>query len=155
MKKKVAILFGGCSEEHDVSIKSAREIWKYIDKEKYDPVYIGISRSGEWKLCDEPTADWDAKTTQRVILSSNKQDKGMLVLKDGTYELVPLDVVFPMIHGKMGEDGTIQGLLDNPALQEVTAIKNQNFYTITHVSFYCGSMQTIEDIEGLSEMLHK
>lgn len=50
---------------------------------------------------------------------------------------------------------TIQGLLDNPALQEVTAIKNQNFYTITHVSFYCGSMQTIEDIEGLSEMLHK
>ena len=82
MKKKVAILFGGCSEEHDVSIKSAREIWKYIDKEKYDPVYIGISRSGEWKLCDEPTADWDAKTTQRVILSSNKQDKGMLVLKD-------------------------------------------------------------------------
>ena len=110
MKKKVAILFGGCSEEHDVSIKSAREIWKYIDKEKYDPVYIGISRSGEWKLCDEPTADWDAKTTQRVILSSNKQDKGMLVLKDGTYELVPLDVVFPMIHGKMGEDGTIQGL---------------------------------------------
>lgn len=50
---------------------------------------------------------------------------------------------------------TIQGLLDNPALQEVTAIKNQNFYTITHVSFYCGRMQTIEDIEGLSEMLHK
>lgn len=47
------------------------------------------------------------------------------------------------------------GLLDNPALQEVTAIKNQNFYTITHVSFYCGSMQTIEDIEGLSEMHHK
>ena len=51
MKKKVAVLFGGCSEEHDVSIKSAKEIWKYIDTEKYDPVYIGISRSGEWKLC--------------------------------------------------------------------------------------------------------
>ncbi len=102
MKKKVAVLFGGCSEEHDVSIKSAKEIWKYIDTEKYDPVYIGISRSGEWKLCEKPTADWDEKTTQRVILSTNKQDKGMLVLKDGTYELVPLDVVFPMIHGKMG-----------------------------------------------------
>ena len=111
MKKKVAVLFGGCSEEHDVSIKSAKEIWKYIDTEKYDPVYIGISRSGEWKLCEKPTADWDEKTTQRVILSTNKQDKGMLVLKDGTYELVPLDVVFPMIHGKMGEDGTIQGCL--------------------------------------------
>ena len=50
---------------------------------------------------------------------------------------------------------TIQGLLDNPALAEVPAVKNKNFYTITHVSFYCGSMQTIEDIEGLSEVLSK
>ena len=64
MKKKVAILFGGCSEEHDVSIKSAREIWKYIDKEKYDPVYIGISRSGEWKLCDEHSVSFCPPTNR-------------------------------------------------------------------------------------------
>ena len=52
-------------------------------------------------------------------------------------------------------EDTIQALLDNPSLQEVSAVKNQNFYVITHVSFYCGSMRTVEDIEGLAQVLSK
>lgn len=157
MKKKVAVLFGGCSEEHDVSIKSAKEIWKYIDTEKYDPVYIGISRSGEWKLCEKPTADWDEKTTQRVILSTNKQDKGMLVLKDGTYELVPLDVVFPMIHGKMGEDGTIQGLLEATSIPYVGCgipasvlcmDKSMTYLTVSNHGFRAPGFKILHDGEN-------
>ena len=53
-KLKVAILFGGCSEEHDVSIKSAKEIANHIDTEKHEPVYIGITKTGTWKICDKP-----------------------------------------------------------------------------------------------------
>ena len=56
-KLKVAILFGGCSEEHDVSIKSAKEIANHIDTEKYEPVYIGITKTGTWKICDKPCAE--------------------------------------------------------------------------------------------------
>ena len=52
-KLKIAVLFGGCSEEHDVSVKSAMEVAANINKEKYQPFYIGITKSGAWKLCDK------------------------------------------------------------------------------------------------------
>ena len=54
---KIAILFGGCSEEHDVSVKSAMEIAASIDTQKYEPIYIGITRSGVWKICERPCPD--------------------------------------------------------------------------------------------------
>lgn len=56
---KIALLFGGCSEEHDVSVKSAKEIADNIDTEKYEPIYIGITRSGVWKMCEKPCVDWE------------------------------------------------------------------------------------------------
>ena len=56
-KLKIAVLFGGCSEEHDVSVKSAMEVAANINKEKYQPFYIGITKSGAWKLCDKPCRD--------------------------------------------------------------------------------------------------
>ena len=57
-KMKVAVLFGGCSEEHDVSIKSAMELAKNLNTEKYEVFYIGITKYGIWKMCEKPCMEW-------------------------------------------------------------------------------------------------
>jgi D-alanine--(R)-lactate ligase len=110
-KLKMAVLFGGCSEEHDVSIKSAQEIAGNLDPEKFDPLYIGITKSGEWKLCDYPDANWESGTCI-PMLSPDRNVHGLIVLTQGEYKIIRLDIVFPVLHGKMGEDGAIQGLLE-------------------------------------------
>lgn len=109
---KVAILFGGCSEEHDVSVKSASEIAANLDNEKYEPLYIGITKSGVWKMCEKPGAAWENGNCYSAVLSPDKNMHGLLVQKNGTYELHHVDAVFPVLHGKSGEDGSIQGLLE-------------------------------------------
>ncbi|MDU5946705.1 MAG: D-alanine--(R)-lactate ligase VanA, partial [Paenibacillus macerans] len=68
-KLKMAVLFGGCSEEHDVSIRSAQEIARNLDPDKFDPLYIGITKTGEWKLCDYPEANWESGNCLPAILS--------------------------------------------------------------------------------------
>jgi D-alanine---(R)-lactate ligase len=93
---RVGIIFGGRSEEHPISVKSAREVAKNLGN--YEAFWIRISQSGEWKLPDDRT----------VVLSPD----GLLALEDGKYERIPLDVVFPVLHGRFGEDGAIQGLLE-------------------------------------------
>lgn len=108
---KVAILFGGCSEEHDVSVKSAGEIAAALNNEKYEPLYIGITRSGEWKLCEWPSADWESGHCDSVVLSPDQTMHGLLVRRKDDYEIHHVDAVFPVLHGKSGEDGAIQGLL--------------------------------------------
>ena len=113
MKKlKIAVLFGGCSEEHAVSVKSAREIAKNLDPEKYDPLYIGITRAGEWKLCDFPDDNWESGNGLPAFLSPDRNVRGFIVLDRGEYQIVRVDVVFPVLHGKLGEDGAMQGLLE-------------------------------------------
>jgi D-alanine--(R)-lactate ligase len=109
---KVGIIFGGCSEEHPISVKSAREVAKHLDADKYEPFYIGITKSGVWKLCDGPDADWENGTARPAVLSPDRSVPGLLVLDQGRYETVSLDVVLPVLHGKLGEDGAIQGLLE-------------------------------------------
>jgi D-alanine---(R)-lactate ligase len=109
---KLGILFGGVCEEHPVSIKSAKEVAKSLDLEKYEPFWIGISQSGAWKLCDGPDVDLDGDDCRPVVLSPDRGVHGLLVLDQGKYETVGLDVVFPVLHGKLGEDGAIQGLLE-------------------------------------------
>ncbi|MEC0330800.1 D-alanine--(R)-lactate ligase [Paenibacillus macerans] len=111
-KLKMAVLFGGCSEEHDVSIKSAQEIARNLDPDKFDPLYIGITKTGEWKLCDYPEANWESGNCLPAILSPDRKVHGVLVLEQGKYKSIRLDIVFPVLHGKMGEDGAIQGLLE-------------------------------------------
>ena len=113
MKKlKVAVLFGGCSEEHAVSVKSAREIAKHLDPAKYDPLYIGITRAGEWKLCGFPDENWENGNGLPASLSPDRRVRGFVVLDRGEYRIVRVDVVFPVLHGKLGEDGAVQGLLE-------------------------------------------
>lgn len=111
-KLKIAILFGGCSEEHDVSVKSAIEIANNIDTEKYEPIYIGITRSGVWKLCEKPHTGWDNENCDSAVLSPDKEMHGLLVKHNHEYQIQHIDVAFPVLHGKMGEDGAIQGLFE-------------------------------------------
>jgi D-alanine--(R)-lactate ligase len=109
---KVGLIFGGASEEHPVSVKSAREVAKHLDTEKYEPFWIGITESGAWKLCDGPDADWERGNGRPAFLSPDRSTRGLLVLEQGHYEVIRLDLVLPLLHGKFGEDGAIQGLLE-------------------------------------------
>jgi D-alanine---(R)-lactate ligase len=108
---KLGIIFGGVSEEHPVSLKSAREVAKNLDLEKYEPFYIGISENGEWKLCDGPDENWESNS-RPAALSPDRSVHGLLLLEDGKYDTIRLDVVLPVLHGKLGEDGAIQGLFE-------------------------------------------
>jgi D-alanine---(R)-lactate ligase len=112
---KVGVIFGGGGEEHPISVKSAREVAKHLDTDKYEPFYIGITKTGAWKLCDGPDADWENGTARPAVLSPDRSIPGLLVLEKGPparYETVGLELVLPVLHGKFGEDGAIQGLLE-------------------------------------------
>jgi D-alanine--(R)-lactate ligase len=109
---KIAILFGGTSEEHPISVKSAQEVARNLDLDKYQPLYIRITRRGAWQLCDGPDADWENRRCSPAMLSPDRSVHGLLVREQGQYRTVPLDVVFPVLHGKLGEDGAMQGLLE-------------------------------------------
>ena len=112
-KLKVGIVFGGSSEEHPISVKSAQEVAQHLDVEKYEPFYVGITKSGAWKLCDGgPDADWENGRCRPAVLSPDRSVRGLLVFEQGRYETISLDVVLPVLHGKLGEDGAMQGLLE-------------------------------------------
>ena len=112
VRLKVGIVFGGCSEEHPISVKSAQEVAKNLDPDKYEPFWIGITKSGAWKLCDAPAADWENGNCRPAVLSPDRSVHGLLVLEQDKYQMIRLDVVFPVLHGKLGEDGAMQGLLE-------------------------------------------
>jgi D-alanine---(R)-lactate ligase len=109
---KVGVIFGGCSEEHHVSVKSAQEVAKNLDTDKYEPFWIGITKGGAWRLYDTPDTGWENGTARPAVLSPNRSVPGLLVLDQGRYETVSLDLVLPVLHGRFGEDGAIQGLLE-------------------------------------------
>ncbi|MDR2615405.1 MAG: D-alanine--(R)-lactate ligase [Oscillospiraceae bacterium] len=111
-RTRVAVLFGGRSEEHDVSVKSATEIAEHIDIEKYEPIYIGVTKAGAWKMCEKPRADWESGECRAAILSPDARTRGLLVFDGDGCEAFRVDVVFPALHGRMGEDGAIQGLIE-------------------------------------------
>ena len=108
----IAILFGGCSEEHDVSVKSATEIARSIDTQKYAPLYIGITRSGAWKMCERPRVGWEDGECCRAVISPDRETHGLLVGEGDGCRAVHIDAVFPVLHGRSGEDGAVQGLLE-------------------------------------------
>jgi D-alanine---(R)-lactate ligase len=109
---KVGIMFGGCSEEYPVSVISAQEVAKSLDTEKYEPFWIGITKSGAWKLCDGPAVNWEDGSCRPAVLSPDRSVHGLVVLEQEQYKMIRLDVVLPVLHGKLGEDGAIQGLLE-------------------------------------------
>ncbi len=109
---KIGVVFGGCSEEHPISVKSAQEVARHLDLGKYEPFYIGITKGGAWKLCDAPYPDWEHDSTRTAVLSPDRRVRGLLVFAQDGHDTVALDLVFPVLHGTLGEDGAIQGLAE-------------------------------------------
>lgn len=115
-KKKIGVIFGGCSPEHDVSLESSYSVIKNMDKEKYDCVLIGITKNGDWFRFEGDIEDiknntWEEKgKCTRVVISTNISDKGLIDLENNT--LIKIDAIFPVLHGRNGEDGTVQGLVE-------------------------------------------
>jgi D-alanine-D-alanine ligase len=117
-KLRVAVVFGGRSAEHSISCVSAGAVLAALDPDRYDVVPVGITRAGAWVLPDpgQRLAIVDGELPEvpggtAVTLTGDPADPGLLRL-DGTGERIGLDVVFPLLHGPYGEDGTIQGLLE-------------------------------------------
>src|SRR5579859_3004880 len=104
-KKRIAILYGGRSVEHGVSVNSARNISQFIDKKIFKPILIGITEGGTWYLTPEVTSGIKKGEKLSLQLSAGKP-----VFKTKKKSFTP-DVVFPVLHGTDGEDGSIQGLL--------------------------------------------
>lgn len=118
-KIKVGIIFGGKSEEHEISVRSARNVIEALDRNRYDVVLIGIDKSGTWHLNDASRFMLDAPANDPVRTTSTASEVA-LVARDNHGHLVStikggalssIDVVFPILHGPNGEDGTMQGLL--------------------------------------------
>lgn len=116
--KKALIIFGGASSEHFVSCVSASYVISNIPTDKYEVVTVGITRDGEWYLYEGdvsflPEDKWleNGKIT-KALLSPDRKDKSLIVFRDDKVEKIKIDVAFPVLHGKNGEDGTIQGLLE-------------------------------------------
>lgn len=110
MKKTVAILFGGKSAEHEVSVKSAESVSNFLEKDKYNQILIGISKTGKWNLLDDSFFSENNYVTQGEELSIALGDDGKIVKTLDSSE-IRVDVFFPVLHGPFGEDGTLQGVL--------------------------------------------
>jgi D-alanine-D-alanine ligase len=122
-KPRVAVLFGGRSSEHAVSCVTAAGVLGAIDRNKYDVIPIGIAKSGQWVLAAGDTGQWSlsssllpevAPSPQTVTLAQIGGEHQLIVASPNEVpqELGTVDVVFPLLHGPFGEDGTIQGLLE-------------------------------------------
>lgn len=125
-KIKVCIIFGGQSPEHDISCISASSVLKNLDKEKYKISTIGITKKGEWLLYSGEydkiaSGEWkkDKKHLKKAIISPDARDKAIIVFEDEKIKKIKPDIVFPVLHGEYGEDGTIQGLLEMSGIKYV------------------------------------
>lgn len=117
-KIRVAVLFGGASSEHDISLKSAAFVIENIPKDKYEVTCIGITKKGRWLyypggVASIPNGEWERDPDcASAILSPDPIHRGIVTTENGAATVKKIDVVFPVLHGRNGEDGTIQGLLE-------------------------------------------
>ena len=119
---RVGVLFGGRSGEHEVSLASAASVIRGLDPDKYDAVPIGITKEGHWLIGSgaQKMLPEVLRGGQRVMMTADPTDAALVRL-DGSGGGQRVDVVFPVMHGTFGEDGTIQGLLDLAGLPFVGA----------------------------------
>ncbi|WP_317347757.1 D-alanine--D-serine ligase VanG [Pusillibacter faecalis] len=113
--KTILVLFGGCSTEYEVSLQSACAILGHMDARQYAPLPVGITREGQWRYFPGPlfhleTGDWQDQPSCVPCTLSLDRGARQLLLSDG--RRLPFDAVFPVLHGKNGEDGTVQGLFE-------------------------------------------
>ncbi len=118
-KLRVAVVFGGRSAEHEVSLQSARNVIESLNRDRYEPVLIGIDKEGRWFLNENSMQLLDAGDPKLIRLSGNNNNEIALIPNGAGSNLINLasnssigkvDVIFPVLHGPYGEDGTVQGL---------------------------------------------
>ena len=113
----ILVLFGGCSTEYEVSLQSAHGVLSHLDRSRFTPLTVGITREGRWLRYGGPlsgleTGDWASRPDcVPCALSLDRGDRRLLWL-DGSGRSEGFDAAFPILHGKNGEDGTVQGLLE-------------------------------------------
>ena len=115
VEKNLLVLFGGRSTEHEVSCVSALNIMKTVDRNEYTVLPVGITKEGKWLFVrdenDIANGTWKEKG-KPCLLSPDASVKALLLLEEGAYSEIPVDVIFPALHGLNGEDGTVQGLFE-------------------------------------------
>jgi len=124
--KRIVILYGGKSGEHEVSLVSAASIVRHLDPERFEAVLVGASKEGEWYLQDASEAERARRTESALAISKGRRvfaapGRGLVVEAAVGFEGLDCDLVFPVLHGTFGEDGTIQGLLEVADLPYVGA----------------------------------
>lgn len=114
----ILVLFGGCSPEYSVSLQSAAGVVRNMDREKFTPVLVGITEEGYWyhfsgsvdRLAD---GSWQRDLSCKpAVLSPSRGEQNLLVFEGEQVKKIPIDAVFPVLHGQNGEDGTVQGLCE-------------------------------------------
>ncbi len=122
VKQVIALIFGGQSSEHEVSCMSAINIIRYIDKSRYDVLLIGITKEGKWLKVDDvkdiESGDWREGKISAYLLP-DAVEKSVIVTEGAEFTKIKIAVVFPVLHGLYGEDGTIQGLCELAAIDYV------------------------------------
>ena len=118
-KKKIAVIFGGNSTEYNVSLQSAASVIGNVNTDRFDILSVGITRDGEWyhytgdyKNIQDNSWFKDSRNLYPVVVSQNRSAKGFVEFIADRYRLLKTDLVFPVLHGKYGEDGTLQGLFE-------------------------------------------
>ena len=172
--KTLLILFGGSSSEHEVSRNSARCILNNLDASHYHILTLGITKPGEWMLTratPDQIADgsWESRgDNRRAVLSPARTDHGLLVEGDGGIERVRVDCVWPVLHGRYGEDGTIQGLFEMSGIPYVgpnvfssavcmdkakakvlvagTGIRQADYYLLHRTDYRAGAQKELDAI---------
>lgn len=167
-KETVAVIFGGANSEHEVSRRSATSILENIDRDRYNVVMVGITKKGQWyyytgKVEDIVDGAWEnSKEKFSAVISPDPTHHGLLVLKENGWEVINIDVIFPVMHGKNAEDGTIQGLFEIAGIPYVGcgvgASSNCMDKDIAHIILESGGIKTAKwlaltkrDLENFEE----
>ena len=138
MKKNILVLFGGRSTEHEVSVRSAFTVASQIDGDEWNVFAVGITKEGEWLLAEDlsalPEGRW-YESKVHAFLSPDAVSRLLYIRGEGRDEEVRIDCVFPVLHGRFGEDGTVQGLFELAGIPYVgcgvlaSAVSMDKFYT--------------------------
>ncbi|MCM1175148.1 MAG: D-alanine--D-serine ligase VanG [Blautia sp.] len=118
-RKRIAVLFGGCSAEYAVSLQSAAAVLEHMDAERFDIMAVGITREGDWyhytggpESVRDDSWRLDRSKLHPVTVSVSRSMRGFLERQENGSRRIAVDLVFPILHGKNGEDGTLQGMFE-------------------------------------------
>lgn len=137
-EKNIVVIMGGRSSEHEVSLVSAATVVENINTEVYNVIMVGITKDGQWKLIESLDKVRDGSWVQghtQAILSPETEKGELILMQKDRVDTVHVDVVFPVLHGMNGEDGTLQGLLELAQIPYVgcgvlaSACSMDKFYT--------------------------